>query len=355
MFEPSAFLFVQTFYNILSIDSMSDINTRIEQEFPDKKIVIVGDIVADQFLRGRINRVSREAPVFILGHEETETLAGGAGNAASNVASLGGKATLIGVIGKDSNGESLAKALEKSEVNCESIVFSGEFATTTKLRVLAGHNFAPKQQVIRIDYENQTKIADDLFYELKQNIKIETADADAIIVSDYNYGVASKEIFALCKKISKKKNVPLVADSRFRLGKFADATTATPNQEEIEQILGKEFSEQDCSDLRENLNLQALLITRGNKGMLLIEKEKPLVTIDIVGSTEPIDVTGAGDTVIAAYALGLASGLSFEDSANLANHAGGIVVMKKRTAIVTNSELLQSIRQNSPNKFRKTN
>ena len=316
---------------------------KIQTDFPNKNIVIVGDLVADQFLRGTINRVSREAPVFILRHDETETLAGGAGNAAANVASLGGNAILVGLVGNDLNGESLFDALQKTNVQSKQIVQTSKVQTTTKIRVLGSQNNSPRQQVIRIDYEDENEIDTDLIEQLKQNVIKATTNADAIIISDYNYGVANKEIAILCTSISKDKEIPLLIDSRFRLQEFKNATTATPNQEEAEQLLGKDFTKQDCLNLREELNLESLLITRGSKGMLLIEKDKSPLNIDVIGSKEPIDVTGAGDTVIATYALGLASDLSFAESANLANHAGGIVVMKKGTATVSPKELLTSL------------
>ena len=322
---------------------MNNLSAHLQAHFPNKKVVIVGDIVADQFLRGTISRVSREAPVFILRHDETETLAGGAANAAVNVASLGGNVSLVGLIGKDVNGNSLLEKLESSKVNCDFVISSDKFQTTTKVRVLAGQHYAPRQQVIRIDYENQTETGEDLQSRLKENLIAASKEANAIIFSDYNYGAANGEIFEIAKKISVEKTIPLLIDSRFRLENFKGATTATPNQEEVEQILGKNFTDHDCAKLLDRLDLRSLLVTRGNKGMLLIEKEKQPLEIEVVGSTEPVDVTGAGDTVIAAYALGLASGLNFADSANLANHAGSIVVMKKGTASVSLSELLESI------------
>ena len=319
----------------------------IREEFPRKKIVIVGDLVADQFLSGTINRVSREAPVFILRHDETETLAGGAANAAVNVASLGGQVNLVGLTGEDTNGELLLKKLRESGVNCNFAASSREIRTTTKVRVLAGQHYAPRQQVIRIDYENKTEISSELKKQLAENLLSASENADAIIISDYNYGVACAEIAQTAAQIARERQIPLVIDSRFRLENFSNATTATPNQEEVEQILGKNFSENDCIKLRDRLGLESLLITRGNKGMLLIEKDKPPLSFEVIGSKEPVDVTGAGDTVIAVYALGLASGLNFAESANLANHAGGIVVMKKGTASVSTDELLASLDQHS--------
>lgn len=317
----------------------------IRGKFARQKIVVVGDLVADQFLHGTIARVSREAPVFILRHDETETLAGGAANAAVNVASLSGNAVLIGVVGEDLNGEALLETLSNSRVNCEFVVSDKSFQTTTKVRVLAGQDFAPRQQVIRIDYENHQAIDGDLQNKLNENLTSACENADAIIISDYNYGVANSDIAALANKIATDKNIPLLVDSRFGLQNFPNATTATPNQEEVEQIVGKDFNEQDCVKLCETLGYQSLLITRGNKGMTLIEKDKPPLRMEAVGAKEPIDVTGAGDTVIATFALSLASGLSFSESANLANHAGGIVVMKKGTASVSLDELLKSLKE----------
>lgn len=322
---------------------MSDSAAVIGEKFPHKTVVIVGDLVADQFLRGTINRVSREAPVFILRHDETETLAGGAANAAVNVASLGGKAVLIGAVGTDLNGNALLEKLRASKVNCEFIAISPKIQTTTKVRVLAGQHYAPRQQVIRIDYENKQAIDASLIEKLKTNLISASETADAIIISDYNYGAANCRIAETAKQIAKDKQIPLLIDSRFRLKDFPNATTATPNQEEIEQILGADFSEADCAELCKTLGYEALLITRGNEGMLLIEKGKPARHFPSVGAKEPIDVTGAGDTVIAVYALGLACGLGFAESAKMANHAGGIVVMKKGTASVSKEELLASL------------
>ena len=326
---------------------MKNLSQIIREQFPNKTIVIVGDLVADQFLHGTIARVSREAPVFILRHDETETLAGGAANAAANVASLGGKAVLVGVVGKDANGTALVEKLAASNVKCDFITRSPNFATTTKVRVLAGQHYAARQQVIRIDYENQTALDAETLAALKTNLTSAAARADAVIISDYNYGVAHAEIAALVQRIAAERKIPMLVDSRFRLSQFKGATSATPNQEEVEQILGKDFTGDDCAALCRKLGYESLLVTRGNKGMLLVERDKSPIYIDAVGATEAIDVTGAGDTVIAVYALGLASGLGFAESAHLANHAGGIVVMKKGTASVTPDELQASLARHS--------
>ncbi len=322
---------------------MSTLTDAIRKQFAGRRIVILGDVVADQFLHGTIARVSREAPVFILEHDSTDTRPGGAANAAVNVASLGGHPILVGMTGNDANGQLLKKALTAAGVDCNYIVSDDRLQTTTKVRVLAGQQYAPRQQVIRIDYANREAVADDLLTRHQQNFTDTCAGAAAIIISDYNYGAAYPAIAEFAREYSESNNIPLLIDSRFRLSDFPGATAATPNKEEVEQILGKDLSNARCDELREKLGYQALLVTCGSKGMTLFQKDAEPLDYEAVGSKEPIDVTGAGDTVIGTFALGLASGLSFSDAATIANHAGGIVVMKRGTASVTADELVASL------------
>jgi rfaE bifunctional protein kinase chain/domain len=322
---------------------MLDPVNAIANIFPEKRVVIVGDAVADQFLHGSISRVSREAPVFILRHEETETRPGGAANAAANVASLGGRPLLVGVTGADENGELLRASLSNHGVSCEHIIEDFGRTTTTKIRVLAGQNYSVKQQVIRIDYESSGEMTDEIESKLIDNLRLTAKQADAIVISDYGYGVVSPGLFDEARELAAKKDIPIVVDSRFRLSELRGASSATPNQEEVEQLLGKGFTDEDCARLCNDLGFKSLVITCGNKGMIVIETGREVFRIPAVGSTEAVDVTGAGDTVIAAYSLGLASGLTPREAASIANHAGGIVVMKKGTSTAGKSELLESI------------
>lgn len=322
---------------------MTDLRKIIEDVFRQKSVAIVGDLVADQFLNGTISRVSREAPVFILRHDSTQTLPGAGANAAVNVASLGGTPLLIGCVGTDANGDLLIDALKDHGVETRFLVRCSEIPTTTKVRVLAGQHYAARQQVIRIDYEASGSLSGESKQNLKQNLEAACEAADAIIISDYNYGAVFPEIYEDALSISGMRGIPLIVDSRFGLTGFPGATSATPNSDEVEQILGADFTHEDCSGLRQQLGYEALIVTNGNQGMMLFEKGRPPLKIDAVGSSEPVDVTGAGDTVIAAYALGLASGMGFSDAARIANHAGGIVVMKKGTASATAAEVLESI------------
>ena len=320
-----------------------DHNKNIEVLFRGRRIVIVGDLVADQFLSGSISRVSREAPVFILRHETTETRPGGAANAAANVASLGGVPVAIGLIGDDLNGRLLRESLEHAGVDCGSVITTPGRATTTKVRVLAGQSYSVKQQVIRIDYENDADIPGEVSSQLIEQLRTCATDADAIVVSDYGCGMVSNEMFSEALSAAKQHSVPLIVDSRFRLADFHGATSATPNQEEVQQLIGPGFGDDDCVRLKDRLGLDSLVVTCGNKGMIVVDDRSTVSRIPAVGSAEPVDVTGAGDTVIAAYSLGLAAGLAPRDAASLANHAGGVVVMKKGTATVSIKEMLESL------------
>lgn len=315
----------------------------ILQGFSGRRVAIVGDIVADQFLSGTISRVSREAPVFILRHDETVTLPGGAGNTAANVASLGGEPFLIGIIGRDAEASLLKKALSHASVSDIGIVSDPDIRTTTKVRVIAGQHYATKQQVIRIDHEHKGPIAAELRAAVLKRLRSAAAEADAMVVSDYGYGIVDQPLYSEAQRVSRERGIPLIVDSRFALRDLKGADSATPNQEEVEQLLGSGFTEHDCEHLRTELDCRALLVTRGNNGMMLIEEGKAPQVIPAVGSAVPVDVTGAGDTVIAAYSLALASGLTFLEAAVLANHAGGIVVMKKGTACVSSAELQRSM------------
>ena len=326
---------------------MTELISKVANSFSGKCVVIAGDLVADQFLSGSISRVSREAPVFILRHEETETRPGGAANAAANIASLGGTPVVVGYLGDDDNGRLLLNGLGKLGVECGNVVQSSEVTTTTKVRVLAGQSYSVKQQVIRIDYENSGGVSADLEKRLIASIERSAVSADAIVVSDYGYGVVTKALFDAALKAARVRSIPMIVDSRFRLLEFRGATSATPNQEEVEQLLGSNFTDSDCLKLRDELGLDSLLVTCGNKGMILVERDGSIQRIPAIGPTEPVDVTGAGDTVIAAYSLGLASGLAPREAAAIANHAGGIVVMKKGTATVSNEELAHSLASHS--------
>jgi rfaE bifunctional protein kinase chain/domain len=318
------------------------------RSFARRRVVVVGDAVADQFLYGEISRVSREAPVLILRHERTETVPGGAANCAHNLATLGARSALVSAVGDDEAGDALVARLEESGVDCGGVARTGARRTTTKVRVLAGHAHSLKQQVIRVDYEAAALDDTALNSRLAARLREAAAGADACIVSDYNYGVASGAVVETLRALARDRGVPVFVDSRFRLTEFAGFTSATPNEDEVEHTVGSRLDdparlEAAASELLSRLDHRALLVTRGKNGMLLIEQGARPRHLAAVGERDAVDVTGAGDTVIATYALALASGASFADAARLANHAGGVVVMKRGTACVSADELVASL------------
>jgi rfaE bifunctional protein kinase chain/domain len=319
----------------------------IIRRFPQRKVLVVGDSVADQFVFGAISRVSREAPVFILRHEHTETTPGGAANCAMNLASLGASVSLISVAGEDEAGRALTEKLQSAGIECSGLITSPALQTTTKVRILAGLAHSTRQQVIRIDYEGQPPSDFRLRRTILESVIKQLATADAAIISDYNYGVVNLEIADAIREAANARGIPVLVDSRFQLATYSGFTSATPNEEEVETLLGKTLDDGELpaagQDLREKLDHRALLVTRGRHGMTLFEPGVEPLEIEAVGAREPVDGTGAGDTVIAAYTLALASDASFPDAARLANHAGGLVVMKRGTATVSYQELEHSI------------
>jgi D-glycero-beta-D-manno-heptose-7-phosphate kinase len=319
----------------------------IVRSFSKRQLVIVGDSIADKFLYGSISRVSREAPVFILRHESTETVPGGAANCALNLAALGAHVSLISVAGNDEAGNALRNRLSGAGVNVDGLLLSDKLQTTTKLRILAAHAHGNKQQVIRVDYEDGPLNDPGLRETLTNSLKSSLKRADAAIISDYNYGLVDQQATDLIREAHRSRSLPVLVDSRFRLSDFSGFTAATPNEDEVEHLIGSPAEslaqlETAASRLRRQLKLEALLVTRGRNGMMLVTEDPLALQIPAVGA-QAVDGTGAGDTVIATFALALASHSSFAEAAQLANYAGGLVVMKRGTASVSAAELEQSI------------
>lgn len=317
----------------------------IVRSFADRRLVVIGDAIADQFVYGNISRVSREAPVFILRHEQTTTVPGGAANCAMNLAALGARVSLIAAVGADEAGKELRAKLEAAGVDVGGVIVSAQIKTTTKVRILAGQSHSNRQQVIRIDYEGNSIDDGELRESIIKELAEEMTSAEALIISDYNYGVINDRVVGL---IRESTNKPVLVDSRFRLSEFTGFTAATPNEDEVEHLIARSITSTDqlelaAKTLKEQLNHEALLVTRGAQGMMLLADNAAPLHIPAVGSQQSVDVTGAGDTVIATFALAVASDASFADAARLANYAGGIVVMKRGTASISASELEHSI------------
>jgi rfaE bifunctional protein kinase chain/domain len=324
--------------------------TALVRAFEGRRVLVVGDLIADQFVSGEISRVSREAPVMILRHERTETVPGGAANCALNLATLGARASVVGAVGDDEAGRQLVERLTAAGVDCRGVLVEPQLRTTTKVRILAGHAHSPRQQVVRLDYEPAPLADAALLGRVAANVRAAFEGAEAAVVSDYNYGVACAATVGALRESARAGGAPVLVDSRFRLREFAGFTSATPNEDEVEQVAGRRFADADelASEgerLRAALGYRSLLVTRGRHGVLLLEEGARALHVAAVGSHDAVDVTGAGDTVIATYSLALAAGADFADAARLANHAGGVVVLKRGTATVSPEELLASVAQ----------
>lgn len=327
------------------------------EQFVDRRVLVIGDLIADEFIYGAVNRVSREAPVLILKYDTTQIVAGGAGNAASNVAALGGRATIAGLAGNDAEGRRLLQAFPDT-VSRHLVVRSSGYRTPVKTRILAGGIHSAKQQVVRIDREADWPLADSLSRAFAAKLTPALAQCDAVVLSDYGSGLITPALAAVVRRgvraLAPRRRIPVLLDSRYRLLEYRGLTTCTPNESEVEQVLGLEINddpqalERAGRALLTKTGMEAVLITRGSRGMALFERRQPTRHIPIFGSDEVADVTGAGDTVIATMALALASGGSFTEAAQLANYAGGLVVMKRGTATVTAAELCHAVEHDGP-------
>jgi D-glycero-beta-D-manno-heptose-7-phosphate kinase len=325
--------------------------TALVDAFPSRRLLVVGDVIADEFIYGRVARVSREAPVLILDYDATEIVPGGAGNAANNVAALGGRVLLAGLTGKDEPGRRLLRSFV-GRVDTSGVHHPPGYRTPTKTRILAGGIHSAKQQVVRIDRTGER--SDPGMRDAVARRALTLADrCDAVIVSDYGSGLVTpplvRAIQARTSGRERRRAVPIVIDSRYDLLRFRGLTACTPNQSEVEQMLGVAIGddgralERAGRTLLERTRMKAVLITRGSRGMALFEPGRATTHIGIFGPDEVTDVTGAGDTVIATLALALAAGASFYEAARLANYAGGLVVMKRGTATVSAAELSDAI------------
>jgi rfaE bifunctional protein kinase chain/domain len=321
----------------------------IIRRFRRVRLAVLGDLVADEFIYGRLDRVSREAPVLILRYDSTEIVAGGAGNAAANAAALGASVHVLGVVGADAAGRRLIEALPRG-TKTSGVIRAGGFVTPVKTRILAGGVHSAKQQVVRIDKAGSA-IRPAVARRVERSLARTLRRVHAVIVSDYGSGLATPALWRRAVAAARLRRAPLsLIDSRYALAGFSGMTACTPNEAEVEALLGirinddRAMLERAGRTLLERLKCRAVLITRGSRGMALFEPDRPADLIPIVGSDEIADVTGAGDTVIATFTLALAAGATFGEAARIANHAGGLVVMKRGTATVTAEELLAGIR-----------
>jgi rfaE bifunctional protein kinase chain/domain len=324
---------------------------QLTEAMKGKLVVVYGDIVADRFIYGTPKRISREAPVLILRQYRDDVLLGGAGNAIHNIYALGGLPVPISVIGNDSAGHTLVQRLTEQGVECGGILRTDRYQTPTKVRILGGMPHASRQQIVRYDIEDRFVMLPEEATSFTTALRDAIGMSHAALISDYGYGVVRPQIVETLTRHARGKAVTL--DSRYDLLSYPGVTAATPNEEEAAAAAGTSLwngEEEKIGEvaltLQQGLDCDAVLITRGSRGMALLERDarQPLL-IPVSGTDQVADVTGAGDTVIATFTLALAATASFAEAAKLANYAGGIVVMKMGTATVSNEELAHAIQR----------
>jgi D-glycero-beta-D-manno-heptose-7-phosphate kinase len=317
-------------------------------EFTGKTIVVVGDLIADEYLYGKPARISREAPVLILRFTEREVRLGGAGNAAHNVRALGATAVPIGVVGADRAGDEILGLFAGVGIAGDGLSRAPGRLTPVKTRIMAGGYESTRQQVVRLDREPDPSLPDDVEASLIAAVTAAGSRADAFLVSDYGYGGVTTRVFDAVLETARRRQAVVAVDSRYDLLRFRGATAATPNEPEVEALAGTDLEDERALEkagrvVLERLESRYLLITRGSRGMALLEREGPVTFMPIHGSDQIADVTGAGDTVISAFTVALAAGAGAVEAAWLANVAGGVVVMKRGTATVSPLELSESL------------
>ena len=331
----------------MSPHSLRDRLAALVDRFAGQPIAVAGDFVLDRFVHGLPKRISREAPVLILKYASEESVPGGGANTVANVAALGGAPRPAGAVGDDAEGRTLSGLLAAAGVDVSGIVPVAGYGTPTKTRILGGGLHSIRQQVVRIDRESALPDGTDVAAALSARVAEAARGASVLVLSDYGYGSGRPEWIAAARRA--QPGIRVIVDSRFRLLDYAGADAATPNEEELERAAGapldgsEEAFERAGQALRARLSSPALLVTRGSRGMALFRPALPTVGIPVSGTAQVADVTGAGDTVIATFALALAAGASFVEAALLSNFAGGVVVMKTGTATVSPDELREAI------------
>jgi rfaE bifunctional protein kinase chain/domain len=322
---------------------------QIIDRFRGQKIAVWGDFILDEYVYGNTRRISREAPVLIISYQKREFSLGGAGNSVLNLKALGAAPLPVGVVGRDEPGQAILRMLRWDKISTRYLLTLPNYLTPLKTRILAGEENTRKQQILRIDKESRVPETVLVKGKLRGRLREVQRRCAALLVSDYDYLTVQEDIFAATLPSFRRAKRPVTVDSRHCLLTFRGMTAATPNEPEVEEALQIKLDNNAAllkkagRLLLRRLNSPALLVTRGSRGMALFEKGKPPFFIPIHGTTDIVDVTGAGDTVISVFTLALACGATCREAAFLANYAGGVVVMKKGTATLTPEELKDAI------------
>ena len=333
----------------LPLCSAPMLNARSIARLGRAKVVVLGDLVVDEYVYGETERVSREAPVLVVRHESTEAKPGGAANAAANVAALGATVLPVGVVGRDVSGKALVDWFRRVGAVVDGIVVSAGRLTETKTRILAGGRSTTRQQMLRVDRSDPRPLTTSLRRLLAARLESACAQADALILSDYGSGLVDDAILGIAREVARR--IPVCVDSRYGLRRYVGLTVVKPNEPELEAAIGTPLRSDDDVEragraLLSELGVKALVVTRGRRGMWVFEPRRETVHIAVHGPAEAVDVTGAGDTVLATFASALGAGASFVEAAMLSNVAGGVVVQKPGTATCSAAELKAALAPN---------
>jgi D-beta-D-heptose 7-phosphate kinase/D-beta-D-heptose 1-phosphate adenosyltransferase len=311
------------------------------KQFNKANVLVIGDIIVDHFIYGSVTRISPEAPVPVVNVNKETLLLGGSANVLHNLYGLGARGTICGIIGTDFMGEQFLSLLDEIDSPTTGVIRSDDRPTTKKTRVIAQN-----QQIVRFDREQAIPLTKESLMAMYDFLDEHLNEYQAVVVSDYNKGVICAPLMDHLRPLLKKHNIPMIVDPKPGHPElFKGATIITPNNLETKLMSGIDITDSKslltaANKLKTEVESEAVLITRGEEGMALLSEDEPLFCIPTV-AREVYDVTGAGDTVIATLAMGLAVGLSHKEAATLANYAAGIVVGKVGTATTSQEELLE--------------
>ena len=314
------------------------------------RVVVLGDMVADIYLDGRISRISREAPVLVLEEMAERVVAGGAANVAHNAATLGGAVHAFGVLGKDAGGAGIASVLSEAGVDTAGLIETAERPTISKTRVIAGGRATVSQQIVRIDKESREPLSEALAADLKAQLLTALAHVDAVVLSDYGSGTITQEIRERLLAACRERGIPTIVDSRYDVRAFVGVDYVKQNDAELAAAFERHLDTEEAiegaaRELLAELGAKGALITRGEKGMLLFLADGARHEIPVSDKSEVYDVSGAGDTCVAAFILALAGGATPPTAARLSNIASGIAVRKFGTATVSAAELAKKVHE----------
>lgn len=326
----------------------------LQQEYHDvlsgmqgRDILVIGDMVADIYLDGRISRISREAPVLVLEQAGEKVVAGGAANVVNNIATLGGKVHAVGLVGRDKSADGLREILAANGADVRGLIADDSRPTISKTRIIAGGRATVSQQIVRIDRESKAPMAPAVEVELRAYIKSILPTVDGVVISDYGSGTVTEGLQTLLIDYCRAHDIPSIVDSRYAVRRFSGIGYVKQNDAEIAAAMGRELVTTEdivraAEELRQELAAKGVLVTRGELGMVLVE-HGTVHEIPVSDKSEVFDVSGAGDTCVAAVILALAAGVAPATAARLSNIASGIAVRKLGTSTVSVRELAEAI------------